>query len=247
MATVSFVPNHVQPPACYPPDFNALLDELTTGGGISGTVPDNAGGGIFVGSSPPGSSLTNKVWYKVDGAGRPLGTFMFYNGNWRKIYSGAAIGEIRMFWYYSGLIDGTGRGNIGGDMDGWALCNGQNGTPNLEAYTPVCGQQGETVGQAAGQWFTDADGQAWRNTGGQKARTVLTVGNLPASVIGRSYITVLQNGTGASKGVATNDGSQPQYDIPLRDESTGAAPANTPLPYQNLYFAIGFFEFIGYA
>jgi len=247
MAEVSFVPNHIPPPACYPPDYNALLDELTTGGGISGTVPDNAGGGIFVGSSPPGSSLTNKVWYKVDGAGRPLGVYMFYNGNWRKIYTGAAIGEIRMFWYYSGLIDGTGRGNVGGDLDGWALCTGGNGTPNLQAYTPVCGQQGETVGQASGQWFTDADGVAWRNTGGQKARTVLSVGNLPANMIARTYITAIQNGTGAAKGVATNDDTSPQYDIVIRDEVTGASPASTPLPYQNLYFAIGFFMFIGFA
>jgi len=247
MAEVSFVPNHIPPPACYPPDYNALLDELTTGGGISGTVPDNAGGGIFVGSSPPGSSLTNKVWYKVDGAARPLGVYMFYNGNWRKVYTGAAIGEIRMFWYYSGLIDGSGRGNVGGDMDGWQLCNGQNGAPNLEAYTPVCGQQGETVGQAAGQWFTDADGAAWRNTGGQKARTVLSVGNLPSAMVARTYITTLQNGTGATKAVVTNDGTQPFYDITIKDEGTGAPPSSTPLPYQNLYFAVGFFMYIGYA
>jgi hypothetical protein len=247
MALVTFTPNHQPAPACYPSDTNGLLDLLTTGGGLSGTIPDTAGGGIFVGSTPPSSSLTNKVWFKTDAAGRPLGVFMFYNGNWRKVYTGAALGEIRMFWYYSGLIDGTGRGNVGGDMDGWTLCNGQNGAPNLEAYTAVCGQQGETVGGAGGVWYTDADGTgAWKNTGGQKGNVKLTAANLPP-IVAQTHIVALQGGTtGALYGLATNDAASPPYDIPIKDENTGQGPSNQPLPYQNLYFAVGFFMFVGY-
>jgi hypothetical protein len=109
---------------------------LTTGGGISGTIPDTAGGGVYVGSSPPSSALTNKVWFKTDAAGRPLGVFMFYNGNWRKVYTGVVIGEIRFYVGASSVFDGTGRGIIGGDADGWALCNGNNGTPNYQDYFP---------------------------------------------------------------------------------------------------------------
>src|SRR5258705_10100143 len=127
MANVTFSPNHQPAPACYPTDVNGFLDMLTTGGGLSGTIPDTAGGGVFVGSSPPSSALTNKVWYKTDAAGRPLGVYMFYNGNWRKVYTGAVIGEVRLYvGGYNGVFDGTGRGILGGDLDGWVIMNGQN-------------------------------------------------------------------------------------------------------------------------
>jgi len=244
MAQVTFTPNPQPAPACYPSDVNGLLDMITTGGGISGTVPDTAGGGVFVGPNPPSSSLTNKVWYKTDAAGRPLGVYMFYNGNWRKVYTGAAYGEIRMFWYYSGMIDGTGRGVLGGDMDGWALCNGQNGTPNLEGYFPVCGQQGETVGQASGQWFTDADGVAWRNSGGQRNRVQITMANLPP-MVAHTHIQGIQQGTGAGISVANNNSANPDYQLPITDAS-GNSGGNQTLPFQNLYIAIGFFMFVAY-
>jgi hypothetical protein len=129
-------------------------------------------------------------------------------------------------------------------MDGWALCNGQNGTPNLEGYFPACGVQGETVGQAAGQWFTDADGVAWRNTGGQRARVQIAMANLPP-IVAHSHIAGIQSGTGASLSVANNNAANPDYQLPITDAS-GNSGANQPLPFQNLYFAIGFFEFVGY-
>src|SRR5258707_2665742 len=134
MANVSFTPNHQPAPACYPSDVNGLLDMLTTGGGMSGTIPDTAGGGVFVGSSAPSSALTNKVWFKTDGAGRPLGVYMFYNGNWRKVYTGVVYGEIRLYvGGYNGGFYGTGRGIIYCDADWCARCNGCNRTARLRA------------------------------------------------------------------------------------------------------------------
>jgi hypothetical protein len=248
MANVTFVSNPQPAPACYPPDVNALLHILAEGGGLSGTVPDNSGGGIYVGTIPPASALTNKVWFQIDGAGRPLGIKMYYNGSWRKVYTGVTYGEIRMFWYYSGQIDGTGRGNVGGDMDGWTLCNGQNGAPNLQAFTPVCGVQGETVGQAAGVWFTDADGLAWRNTGGQKARIQLQANNLPAMRVR----TGIFGATGGPSGFNLSDGADGSGTAgygtaTVRDTNMNPVGGQAGLPYQNLYVALGFFMFVGYA
>jgi hypothetical protein len=244
MANVTFTPNHQPAPACYPSDVNGMLDMLTTGGGLSGTIPDTAGGGVFVGSSPPSSALTNKVWYKTDGAGRPLGVYMFYNGNWRKVYTGVAFGTIIMCQYYSGFFDGTGRGIIGGDYDGWAICNGQNGAPNLQAYFPVCGGQGEGVGQP-GVWVTDTDGVAWRNTGGQKQRVTLTMANLP-NMVAHSHIGSYVTGAGTvGVGLSTNDAAQADYQLPVRDGNNQPGLSQA-LPFQHLYVALGFLMFVGY-
>jgi hypothetical protein len=221
-----------------------MLDLLTTGGGLSGQIPDQAGGGVFVGSSPPSSSLTNKVWYKTDAAGRPVGVFMFYNGNWRKVYTGVGIGHIIMCAFYQGLFDGTGRGIIGGDWDGWAVCNGQNGTPNLEGYFPVGGANGDGFG-FPGTWVTDADGIAWRPSGGQRTRISLTMANLPV-MVAHSHILSAQFGNiGPAFGVSTNDPSSQDYQLPVTD-ANGVHPSNAALPFQHLYIALGFLMFLGY-
>jgi hypothetical protein len=245
MAVVTLTSNPQPAPACYPADANAMLRLCAEGGGLSGTIPDTAGGGVFVGSTPPSSSLTNKVWYKIDAAGRPQGVYMFYNGNWRKVYTGVASGTITMAWYYTGFFDSTGRGIIGGDYDGWAMCNGQNTTPNLEGYFPVGGQPGESVGQTAGVWFTDAEGGAWKNTGGQKARVTIGMSNLPP-MVAHSHIQGYTVGTGG-QGVAlsTSDGTAPDYQLPVTD-ANGNHGTSSPLPFQHLYMAIGFLMFVGY-
>ena len=160
MANVTFSPNHQPAPACYPSDVNHLLDLLTTGGGLSGTIPDTAGGGVYVGSTPPSSALTNKVWYKTDAAGRPLGAYMFYNGNWRKVYTGIAVGDIKAWFGSNGLFDSNGLGVIGSDIDGWCQCNGNYGTPDLRNKFVACAQ-----GFSNGQWVTNVDGSLTTNGG----------------------------------------------------------------------------------
>jgi hypothetical protein len=236
LAEVTFTPNPQPEPACYPSDINGLLALLTTGGGISGTIPDNAGGGIYVGSSPPSSSLTNKVWYKTDAAGRPLGVFMFYNGNWRKVYTGVTYGEIRMFWVYSGVWDGTGRGVIGGDADGWALCNGQNGTPNFTDYWPVCGIP------SGGGYVTDTDGQGYVQNGGQRGPFTLSQYYLP-SLFSLEMLTQVQAGSGPM--CATNNDTGALWMPPVVDGSETTGQGH-PLP-KPLYVALGFAMFVGYA
>jgi hypothetical protein len=243
MAEVSFN-NVLQPaPACYPPDINALL-QLIAGGGITGTVPDNAGGGAYVGSAAPPDSLTNKVWFKIDAAGRPLGVYMFYSGHWRKVYTGLAIGEIRMFWYPTSAFDGTGRGVIGGDMDGWALCNGNNGTPNFQDSRFPCG--GWWNGSSWVAW--DPPAGAWQWAGGQGQLGHKLVGHdLP----GMHVTNTLFGTSGAPCGYNLTDGASSggpcgSIQNQVRDGTeTPVGTGQVALPLPN-YFAIGFLMFVGY-
>lgn len=170
MASVTFTFNPVPAPACYPPDLNSLAKELTTGGILAGEIPDTAGGGVIVSSSVPASTLSSKVWFKIDTAGRPLGTYIFYNGNWRKVYTGLPS-EIRMFsgdWTI--YFDGSGLGVVGGEWDGWALCNGNNGTQNLANRFIVCGEE------FSGEWLTIVDQFNLTNSGGVGSEQLTQVG-----------------------------------------------------------------------
>jgi hypothetical protein len=244
MAFVTFTPNPQPAPACYPSDVNGLLELLTTGGGLSGSIADNAGGGVFVGSTAPSSSLTNKVWFKTDAAGRPIGIFMFYNGNWRKVYTGAALGEIRMFaGPFSLYFDGTGRGLVGGDLDGWALCNGQNGTPNLEGFFPVGALPGQAVGGPGDQWVSNCEGNGFRNSGGNRGLT-LNMNYLPP-MVAHSHIQGYAQGSGAGFAGSTSDPTAPDYQLPVTD-GAGNHGGGQQLPSQHLYYAVGFILFVGY-
>lgn len=107
-------------------DLVALLNTL-----ISGEIE-----GEFVayvtGVAIPAVDDQDKVWHRVDAQGRPVGTYVFYQGAWRKEYS-VPVGTIAM---YSGdpSIDFSGsghKGTVGGEWDGWAICSGENGSPNL--------------------------------------------------------------------------------------------------------------------
>jgi hypothetical protein len=238
MANVTFTANPQPAPACYPSDVNGML-QLAAGGGLSGTVPDNAGGGVFVGSSPPSSSLTNKVWYKTDAAGRPLGVYMFYNGNWRKVYTGAIIGEIRLYVGGQAAFDASGRGLIGGDLDGWAVCNGNNGTTNLVNYLPTAGHMGQSVGKPDGWWCDGETPGTWVQGGGAFGPRRITGANLP-----QLLTVVYGTPTAATPGTGAYHLNGPVA-VTFWPEATSQGSPNNPLPYQ-AYIAMAFIEFIGY-
>lgn len=61
------------------------------------------------------------------------------------------IGSIIMWWgNISAYIDGTGRGLSGNILKDWALCNGQNGTPNLVDRFPL-GAGNKQYGSTGGE------------------------------------------------------------------------------------------------
>jgi hypothetical protein len=234
MANVTFQANPQPAPACYPSDVNGLL-QLAAGGGLSGTVPDNSGGGIFAGSSPPSSSLTNKVWFKTDGAGRPLGVYMFYNGNWRKVYTGVGYGEVRMYTGAASVFDGSGRGIVTGDFDGWCLCNGGNGTPNLIDRFIVSGSWNGSA------WTTNVDGRVNRTAGGAPGPNIIRPSNLPQLSVEcfASGTAPLTGGNGYCIGGPTQLGVSIWPVI----ETQGSPNTELPLPY---FYTLAFMMFVGY-
>src|SRR4051812_45928039 len=103
-----------------------LLGELIHAELVGSYIP------YVTGAETPSMDDTDKVWHRLDTTGRPIGTFVYYSGAWRREYTGNTS-EITM---YSGdpatdFSGAGGLGTIGGDWDGWALCNGSNGTPDL--------------------------------------------------------------------------------------------------------------------
>src|SRR4051812_28930461 len=77
-----------------------------------------------VGSSTPSVDDQDKIWHKLDGSGRPVGTFKYYSGSWRKEYDGN-LEEIRIFvGDPATYFESNGVGKVGGSWDGWALLDG---------------------------------------------------------------------------------------------------------------------------
>lgn len=238
MSVVTFTYNPEPAPACYPADVNGLAQLLTQGGMLAGTVPDNAGGGIFVGSAPPSSSLTYKVWFKIDGSGRPLGAYMFYNGNWRKVYTGA-IGDVKMYHGSGANFDGNGLGVVGSDVDGWAICNGNYGTANMtDARFPM-----------GGSW----DGSSWRAPGqGQRGGVnnhTLTVQDLPQLAVDVPYASGRwQSGSGGGYiDVPSFTSFDGKSGLIVRDANgtltDGLTGQQLPIP---LFQVFAFIQFVGY-
>ena len=251
MAQVTFGATLQPAPACYPPDINSMLN-LIAGGGLTGTVPDNAGGGIFVGSTQPSDSLTNKVWFKIDSVGRPLGIFMHYNGNWRKVYTGVGIGEIRMIYYSPSEFDTSGRGVIGGNWDGWLLCNGQNGTPNLTDSRFPAGVTWNGQVWVAHVPVTSTD----QSAGGQgRGGHTITANNLPQLKVSLQTQGGVFGGSGGTHVVLPPYASPPpstwdEYNITQggANDTGPATPLGSPLTHLPLpnFIARGFVIFFGY-
>lgn len=88
------------------------------------------GPALWVGDSPPVD--TGGIWVKVYPAPAPPQIMVYYGGTWRQMYTGQPD-EVRVFvGDPSFYFDSSGRGIVGGGWDGWALCNGANGTTNLQ-------------------------------------------------------------------------------------------------------------------
>lgn len=120
------------------------------------------------GSSTPDVGDQDKVWHRTDGGGRPLGTFVYYSGAWRRQY----VGNPNMILMYRGdpAVDFAGAGGLGtveGDWDGWALCNGNNGTVDLSDKFVVASHMSDmSIGYSGGQHSTNITGSTTQ-TGGQ--------------------------------------------------------------------------------
>lgn len=120
----------------------------------------------------PGADQSDFAWIELDSGGRPLSMRIYYAGRWRKIYSGM-IGEIRM---YSGdpgdgdIWTPLGHGVVGGDYDGWQICNGNNNSPDLSDKFIVGAHMNNKDGHTGynKHWQTFVDGTSDLQLGGAK-------------------------------------------------------------------------------
>lgn len=198
-------------------------------------------------STAPGVLDQDKVWIQTDTSGRPIATKTFYNGGWRRVYNGMPK-EIRGYTGNPSVdFDTTGRGKISGDYDGWAICNGNNGTPNLTdrflVSAHVDNSNGHT-GYGATGWSTFVDETSLQGTGGER-NVFLDATNTYQP--GHQGITVdrwqADGNSRSSTGQLYGIGSQ--NPITLLPEDPGET---TPHSFSIIppFYALAFITFVGY-
>lgn len=237
-----------------PEDCPASFSELITllralvSGSLEGDFES-----FVIGSDTPSVDDQDTIWFKLDGAGRPLGPFIYYGGNWRRVYSGRP-NQITM---YSGDpavdFDASGLGIIGGNWDGWALMNGNNGTTNVSDKFVVAGRIDNVgvTGYSGGLWRTNVTGTAL-NTGGAATHMIINQ-NLPEmdiNITGNRYDEAINTNhpeehvlidddyfldPSISKDVA-HFGADPDNDLPQI-----ATPTVPP------FLALAYCQFVGYS
>jgi hypothetical protein len=198
------------------------------------------------GSATPDVGDQDKVWHRTDGGGRPMGTYVYYSGSWRRQY----VGNQNMILMYRGdpSIDFTGAGGlgaVGGEWDGWALCNGNNGTVDLSDKFIVASHMSDmTIGYAGGQHSTNVTGSTTQ-TGGV-AEVTLTNDDTyrparPAVSVGRQTA----DGNAASvSGPLYGVGTAGSVELLAADAGNETPDAISTVPP---YLALAFAQFVGYA
>lgn len=231
------------PPDFCPGTFEETVDELNLL--VSASIPGTNTPYLVQDSTPTVGEQTY-IWFKTV-SGKPTGIYKFYDGLWRKVYTGS-IGDVKLF---SGdpapVFDGTGKGIPGGEQDGWYLCNGQNATPNLSDKFIVAAHMdgsGAVVGYSGG-WRTTVDGST-ATTGGAATKTMTSATSYyPA----RPAITVYEweadgnapQAGGSIYGEVTTPGS------PVTLQSSDAGNTS-PTAFSIIppYYALAYCKFLGY-
>lgn len=222
-------------------DLIQLFRDITTAEVSGSYLP------YVLGSSTPQVEDQDKAWIRLDAAGRPLGTFLYYAGSWRRQYNGK-FNEVTMFNGNPAIFfDGTGRGLTTSEWDGWSLCNGQNGTPNLSDKFIVAAHlddSGGVSGYVSG-WRTTVEGSAL-GTGGQVEVTLDATNTYRPAV---DAIIVDRFDAGAARDVAgkvfgIEDGTS-TYDYELVPADAGQTSPD-PIPTLPPYFALAYVIFTGY-
>lgn len=193
---------------------------------------------MVVSSNTPAVVDQNKAWLRTDTYGRPVGFFLWYKpstagavGSWRRVPTPRPA-EIRMF---NGLptqyFDASGRGLTTGAWDGWALCNGGNGTVNLRdrfiVPTPVAAQQLVTGGAAS---------------------LLLHYYNIPriTGAIGELYDFKTGGGLPGFSGLITKGGARQSVTVFADGTPQANFADGIAIPSLPPYVAVGFAQWVGY-
>lgn len=241
-------------PSNNPTTFQELIDDLN-----DLSLAESVEGGPFtpyvISSTTPGVSDQDKLWMKVDGNGRPLETRLYYNGTWRRIYNGNT-NEYRMYGGDPSVdFDGTGLGTVGGQWDGWAICNGNNSTPNLSNQFIVFGAMDNAgiTGYSGGHWNTSVAGGSTQ-TGGSALYAIKNTDLPPMKVSINGYKYSAGAGNSPKRVLVDGDYNPANNNFdPAIQASFGSDPNGTPpVPQTNVptlppYFCLAIAKFVGYA
>jgi hypothetical protein len=142
--TPQSVPANYEPPD----DMQGLLEavpEYTT------YVLNDDGANVTINAT--GGADFNGIWaWDLSAQNQPFRLMTGYRNSWWPLYTGMP-GEIRMMVTPpAGYFDGSGRGLQNSGWDGWCLCNGQNGTVNLNNLFVVPGYRYDGTA-----WVTNVD------------------------------------------------------------------------------------------
>lgn len=200
----------------------------------------------------PGVNDRDKAWIYVDTQGRPIETRIWWdNGSaWRRVYNGM-IGEVRGYRGNPGVdFDSDGLGHIGGTYDGWHLCNGKDGVPDLsDRFLIAAHMNNNTVaGYQSGQWVTTEVDEAGQHTGGFREITLNNDNTYrPArEKVHAQRMTADGNGpdpAGALLGVGSGG---TQYDLLGGEGDTGNTEPQA-INIINPFIALGYITFVGYS
>lgn len=219
--------------------LNTLVDSQITGSYIP----------YVISSSTPSVDDQDKAWIFVDSGGRPIEQRIYYNGAWRRIYNGM-LGEVRGYNGDPSIdFDANGLGIVGGTYDGWHLCNGQDGTPDLSDRFLIAGHMNNAGGQSGydNGWQTTIFGTGVDKTGGFRDIT-LDASNTyrPArSAVTAQRFTATANTPDPGGDLLATGGGGTRYTL-----SGGDADAGNPTPPSisiiNPFIALGYIIFVGY-
>jgi hypothetical protein len=199
----------------------------------------------------PGVEDQDRIWFELDTGGRPVAIKSFYNGIWRRIYNGM-IGEIRGYHGSPTLdFDEDGLGKIGLQYDGWHLCNGKDGVPDLSDRFLI-GSHMNNVDQSGfedGELVTWISNRTGEHTGGVRGITL----NETNTFIPARGETTAKRMTASGSGPA-DDGDllgvgSGAVQYPLQGEGQGSDGNPTPeeINIINPFIAVGWIIFVGYS
>jgi len=215
---------------------NFIATAITVSFGSSGSGTSYAT--VVTGSTTPAPEQQNSLWLKTEVSGRQIGWFTFFNGAWKR--GGFPILAYMQYQGPSSVFDGTGKGNSGTQVEGFHLCNGQGGTPDLRNKFIIGANSYNTA------WVTNILGLGLDTTTGGESTVRLTKSNLPEL----TFTLPIGRGDGGSDrfqyGNTTNSGT---YDrsIPGTGDGTDDPTGAPAVPHSNLppFFASAIIQFTG--
>jgi hypothetical protein len=199
-------------------------------------------------TATPSIDNQDRVWARLDGSGRPLGTYIFYGGRWVRETPPVSA----RFGFFTGdptlYFDGDGRGltgsgDVAADYYGWQIMNGNNGTPNLSNKFLILGaMDNDGITGFSSGWRTNVTGTPLGEGGEAEVTLDENTTYIPArNVVEAGKYTADGNTQGGSLWGDTNGST----DFNVIDADAGNDDPD-PISIIPPFYALAMIQFIGY-